>query len=202
MKACLVAALTLLASPVSAAAVYEQSGTLVNNTASDRVLDLGVVFFQKSFDQPNKSVVSYFTFDRAPTYLQAQEAGYHIWHVFDLDTGAFIEGQDSLTPGTYRLEADGNNALLRFDAEKNRYAEGYVSSSGRTYRAVEYRYFVSGSSGLSVLLGAGENIGYSYRIVDYDPVPEPATWAMMIAGFGLLGATVRASSQRARVLSI
>jgi hypothetical protein len=71
MKACLVAALTLLASPVSAAAVYEQSGTLVNNTASDRVLDLGVVFFQKSFDQPNKSVVSYFTFDRAPTYLQA-----------------------------------------------------------------------------------------------------------------------------------
>jgi hypothetical protein len=35
-----------------------------------------------------------------------------------------------------------------------------------------------------------------------DAVPEPTSWALMIAGFGLLGATIRASSGRARVLSI
>ena len=31
------------------------------------------------------------------------------------------------------------------------------------------------------------------------PVPEPATWAMMISGFGLVGAAMRRSSKVARV---
>jgi hypothetical protein len=30
-------------------------------------------------------------------------------------------------------------------------------------------------------------------------VPEPATWAMMLAGFGLMGAAMRRRSTQARV---
>ena len=42
------------------------------------------------------------------------------------------------------------------------------------------------------------NIGGGYALRT-GAVPEPATWAQMIAGFGLMGATLRAGRRRAKV---
>lgn len=52
------------------------------------------------------------------------------------------------------------------------------------------RYFQDGSGGLLA------NIGYRPTTVSYTgealpSVPEPATWAMFIGGFGLVGSTLR-----------
>jgi hypothetical protein len=44
----------------------------------------------------------------------------------------------------------------------------------------------------------GNIFGTTFRVKsDLDPIPEPATWALMILGFGLAGATMR--RQRVRV---
>jgi hypothetical protein len=37
----------------------------------------------------------------------------------------------------------------------------------------------------------GNTIGGTVTLQDHSPVPEPATWALMIMGFGLAGATLR-----------
>jgi hypothetical protein len=52
------------------------------------------------------------------------------------------------------------------------------------------------SGGLQTLYIAGISGGNGEYTVDlaFAPVPEPATWAMMIVGFGLVGATVRRRS--------
>jgi hypothetical protein len=44
----------------------------------------------------------------------------------------------------------------------------------------------------------GQPAGFAQVISDIDTVtvPEPATWAMMLAGFGMIGATLRGSRRR------
>ncbi|MBS0488498.1 MAG: PEPxxWA-CTERM sorting domain-containing protein, partial [Proteobacteria bacterium] len=37
---------------------------------------------------------------------------------------------------------------------------------------------------------------YTWAQFSLSAVPEPATWAMMIIGFGVVGSTVRASRRR------
>lgn len=41
---------------------------------------------------------------------------------------------------------------------------------------------------IGTLIGEGEK---GYRFEAISPVPEPATWAMMIGGFGMLGGALR-----------
>ncbi|WP_181160002.1 collagen-binding domain-containing protein [Sandaracinobacter neustonicus] len=49
------------------------------------------------------------------------------------------------------------------------------------------------SSGVKMAAFDGTDIGLA------DPAPEPATWAMMIAGFGLVGAALRRRERRGRI---
>ncbi len=49
--------------------------------------------------------------------------------------------------------------------------------------------------------GSGIGIGSDPGTVDPQGVPEPASWAMLIAGFGLVGATMRRRSQRTLTVS-
>lgn len=53
-----------------------------------------------------------------------------------------------------------------------------------------YSFVVSGDC------GGGCSAGFGYR-VDLFSVPEPATWALMLAGFGLVGATLRQGRRQA-----
>jgi len=53
-----------------------------------------------------------------------------------------------------------------------------------------YSFVVSGDC------GGGCAAGFGYRL-DSLGVPEPAAWALMLAGFGLVGATLRRDSRRA-----
>jgi hypothetical protein len=48
------------------------------------------------------------------------------------------------------------------------------------------------STELTIFKGTADSFSIS------DPVPEPANWAMMIAGFGLVGATQRRRRLSAR----
>ncbi len=52
-----------------------------------------------------------------------------------------------------------------------------------------------------VVTGAGGDFfGYGYDDISFNVVPEPATWAMMLAGFGAIGGAMRADRARRRAL--
>lgn len=78
----------------------------------------------------------------------------------------------------------------------------YVDGSGITYEIGDYSYNIYDSGGLYqefVYLtadgGGGPGIGHtisSFTVTPAAPaVPEPATWAMMVAGFGFVGSVLR-----------
>ena len=46
---------------------------------------------------------------------------------------------------------------------------------------------------------SGSNPGDSFRIITAATVPEPVTWAMLVTGFGLVGAGMRRSRRHAIV---
>ncbi len=56
-------------------------------------------------------------------------------------------------------------------------------------------FSVTGTLGLSGVTGGAES--NSLQILVGNAVPEPATWAMMIGGFGLVGASMRRRAARA-----
>jgi hypothetical protein len=58
-----------------------------------------------------------------------------------------------------------------------------------TFGQGDYSFVITGDC------GGGCPAGFAYRF-DLASVPEPASWALMLAGFGLVGATVRASRRR------
>jgi hypothetical protein len=121
--------------------------------------------------------------------------------VFGGDTpivGAFTRAQTSIGlrgidvgAAGLRLEAYGpDNALLGFDQffgtakGIGTFRDLAVSASGIT----SFRVFQPGSTGGNNTMGDGivvENLSFS------PGVPEPATWAMMVSGFGLLGMALR-----------
>ena len=45
--------------------------------------------------------------------------------------------------------------------------------------------------------GGIDNLSFSTALVEPGAVPEPATWAMLIGGFGAIGATMRRRGPRA-----
>jgi len=57
----------------------------------------------------------------------------------------------------------------------------------------------SGNYYLQISGNAGVDAGYGGNLTTVGAVPEPATWAMMILGFGLAGAAMRRAGRAARV---
>jgi hypothetical protein len=126
---------------------------------------------------------------------------YSVWGVGDADipftfasdvvfTGAFISGYAS-NPVTFLLF--NNGGLVHTSAAQTPSATPVFAASGYTGLVDEVRvrgrqivtldnisYLLSGSSGDG---GNDEPLGPG--------VPEPASWAMLIAGFGLIGAMMR-----------
>jgi hypothetical protein len=74
----------------------------------------------------------------------------------------------------------------------------FVSSS------ISFRALGSGSTSLGVYTTSADNIGPLLDNVRLDitsAVPEPATWALMILGFGAIGGMMRGSSRRRTALT-
>lgn len=72
-------------------------------------------------------------------------------------------------------------------------SNGVVSSAETTSPL-----FITGNSHELVVQGTG-NGSYGGSIVVTSPIPEPATWAMMIAGIAAVGMTMRRRNQNVRV---
>jgi uncharacterized repeat protein (TIGR03803 family) len=48
----------------------------------------------------------------------------------------------------------------------------------------------------TTVTGGAEGLGTIFRLSESAAIPEPATWGMMIAGFGLVGAGLRLRRRR------
>lgn len=54
--------------------------------------------------------------------------------------------------------------------------------------------------GLTVNINAGSTGRIKAVVLVTSPVPEPATWAMMLLGFGMIGATARYRHRHSKVI--
>lgn len=109
----------------------------------------------------------------------------------NLPLGAALEGTHSLSfsnrtdPFTY-AELGDLTGIVNFDAEFNEFAfdpNNISFDDGFVVINLSNTYFAPDSS-LQVRFDRGTT-------PPTDAVPEPATWAMMILGFGLVGAAIR-----------
>lgn len=136
-------------------------------------------------------------------------------------TGGIYQYFNTEIGKTYRLTFDFANNPFISGASMNFGVAGFggisflndLSHAGSTTTAMNWQTYTvdfTALSGTSTLFfnntAGGPNGGmYLDNIAIYDPsevvsgaVPEPATWALMISGFGLAGATLR---RRARVVA-
>lgn len=69
------------------------------------------------------------------------------------------------------------------------------------FKTIAVRFRSSADTAFRVQLGAlgGDNIGPVIDNLSISAVPEPATWAMMIGGFGLVGGAMRRRAARTSV---
>jgi hypothetical protein len=74
-------------------------------------------------------------------------------------------------------------------------AGGFDVGSGDPFQNFSYSFISSTAGSLQFAFGTSskDNIGplLDNVVLDISPVPEPATWAMMIGGFALIGASMR-----------
>lgn len=73
------------------------------------------------------------------------------------------------------------------------FAGTITSTSGLTYNSFSQLFTATGSSTTLTFasFGGSGNAGIALDNVSVTAVPEPATWGMMILGFGLIGAAAR-----------
>lgn len=84
-------------------------------------------------------------------------------------------------------------------------ASDYLGRPGVTYLSPEARGLEPPVDSVSFTLNtvdfslSGSNPGDSFRVITAATVPEPVTWAMLVTGFGLVGAGMRRSRRHAIV---
>jgi hypothetical protein len=112
-------------------------------------------------------------------------------------TGAFKAGNNPTPAGgsTTRVSRDGTGEVI----ETNFHAVGKNGLIG-TENSVTYIFRTNATAFTQGTFGVLD--GSSLQGITFAPtVPEPATWAMMLGGFGLLGAAARRSSRAKTVLA-
>jgi hypothetical protein len=185
------------AAPASAAATTidfsaEAAGTVVSNQFSGLTFSLS-----GGPSAATAPVVGYGFFD---SVLSLNNSG-----VFGLNTDGYPTGStitiDFAAPtsgvsftfnnygngnGSTVLYYDAGNTLLGSQLIDNVNAFGLISVAG------------SGISRLEITNGTFGEGNWIYGIgqLTYGAVPEPASWAMLVAGFGLIGATMRRRQTR------
>ena len=129
-------------------------------------------------------------------------------------TRALLAGE-GYTPGTtidsdplYNLTLtfdDGQTLTGQYTPTTNTFlGGGSIISGGSTYSLIEfsYRRFLGDAVQPNVATPGGDGNDYvgNFRIEGVaGAVPEPATWGLMIVGFGMVGAASRRSSRTPRV---
>ena len=111
----------------------------------------------------------------------------------------------SFGPGNYTLSFDlGGNA--RGDLDKTTvitlgsFSQSITLSSGAPLALQSFSFHTTTGGQLSFadLAGGNQNIGNILDNVSLSAVPEPASWAMMLVGFGGLGVAMRSRRKQAR----
>jgi hypothetical protein len=103
---------------------------------------------------------------------------------------SFSDGVQTLTNLTsfangFSFETDGNGDVVKWGFDIERLAgPGYIYSSRTSNGSVDHGNFESES-------GYTYNVDPNWTITATADVPEPASWALLVAGFGLTGAVMR-----------
>lgn len=128
---------------------------------------------------------------------------------FDTDTDALLSFNidlgypvNNITPAVQGLlTSAGACDLACFIGSIN--AGNWSTSSGRTGNTSTFLTFggpLNGTVQISAPFAAGNvTIGGPMRVTG--PVPEPATWALLLLGFGMIGSGIR-KSRRARAIPV
>ena len=122
-------------------------------------------------------------------------------------TAGQLESNTSFGPGTYTLTFDlGGNA--RGAAAQTTvislggYSDSITLASGDPLAAHSLTFSTTGGNLFFTENGPSDQQGNILDNVSLTAVPEPATWAMMLVGFGGLGAAMRTTRRKqARVLA-
>lgn len=128
---------------------------------------------------------------------------------FTLSSPAFLRLTDNLIPGDVFVATDAGNALSVTSTFTTDGAAVPIDPAGVAWTNTAYSRFSllldpgSYSFGVTSVCDGGCPAGFSIRL-DSAPlvnpgVPEPASWALLIAGFGLTGAAMR--RRRVRVVA-
>lgn len=159
------------ASPISAAVLFEDAGVGGNNPDQE-------VFFVRF---PEQTISGPQTFR-----LQLQAA--HLVEIY-----ATIEYRfciEDLEIGEYFCDGGFNDRLIgrgsQLDTDFSISYTPYSCDDVECFEEWEYL------TALTAFTPVRRSVGYSVKLSSLGGgIPEPATWAMMIAGFGLVGATAR-----------
>lgn len=92
----------------------------------------------------------------------------------------------------WTVRSRGNNATIAIYNSSNVLLESLTLESGGNLVAPGYRGFSRNSADISFVRLSNEFIGVrDITVAGPAIVPEPASWALLIAGFGLVGAAAR-----------
>jgi hypothetical protein len=174
MKAWLILAAAMVCAPASAAIVYSQSGTIEaqggfgSADAFGPELAPGKYTLRFVFDQDTAGLNTSISYETVSvTYEDDNVTGANTVPTFPLF--------DALSPRTYTTLITLNPARV-INPGPNR----------TEFLPDSYR-----GGGFEVVIDGDATIGYRFTIESFAAVPEPASWAAMICGFGLAGAAMR-----------
>lgn len=139
-----------------------------------------------------------FQFDRAVTLTGATLNTYRVNNSRDNDV--FIGTVNTNLSWTNGIALQNNSGLL------NDLIDAGISIKSATNTPASRSFASYGQFGNLWLVGADFNNtdgtdAFKMRNLMVTPVPEPATWAMMIAGFGIIGAGLRRRRQQVAPLA-
>jgi len=110
----------------------------------------------------------------------------YVWEEFPQGSGNWVlTGDSTYDLGAYSIQTEPTFSSFRFDANN------YDACYGADYHAqgvICAQILAFGNAGLEGVL---VNASQPFTLTLY-AVPEPATWVMMLGGFGLLGLALRA----------
>lgn len=120
--------------------------------------------------------------DRTGRIFFTPTAGYEV----SFDSFDYVDRNSGAQNASFSLTDAGGNVVFSFTnlvaGQRTTYAANTAFFSG----PLTFTFDGSGNSSPSV-----DNVRLTTRLIGVAAVPEPATWAMMLAGFGMTGAALR-----------
>lgn len=124
--------------------------------------------------------------------ITAQNGSYDTYRISAIDLTAFGSGfSTNATSGTgvFALIWNGaGNHVLRLPTG---YVAGSALSASLFFSGATFASLDINPTNVSSDLGGGQIVNFVFNTAPPPAVPEPASWAMMVGGLGLVGATMR-----------